>query len=197
MKIYLFLLVIVVPVLVKAQQKSGTYTDERDGQTYQTIQIGNQVWMAENLNYKAGSNCWVYDDNDENAGIYGRLYTWETACEACPDGWHLPGDAEWKTLTEYLGGSDVAGGKLKETGTTHWNRPNTGATNSSGFLALPGGYRYNYGDYVNIGDHATFWSSTELDSVNAWSRVLRFDYNDIARGAGHKDYGFSIRCVKD
>jgi uncharacterized protein (TIGR02145 family) len=95
-----------------------TFTDPRDGQTYNIVQIGNQTWFAENLNYATG-NSWCYDNNDSNCNIYGRLYDWQTALTACPSGWHLPSDAEWTVLTDYLGGDTVAGLKMKNT--TGWN----------------------------------------------------------------------------
>jgi uncharacterized protein (TIGR02145 family) len=111
--------------------------------------------MAENLNYDAGIGSWIYNENSDLAVTYGRLYIWETACEVCPDGWRLPSDEEWTELTAYLGGDEVAGGKLKETGASHWEE-NEGATNESGFLALPGGGRFNYGDFDGIGITANF-----------------------------------------
>src|SRR5690554_1847166 len=136
---------------------SGTFIDSRDGNEYNWVQIGDQVWMVENLKYLpsvvgpgTGSQTtphyyvYGYDGTNvadakatDNYATYGVLYNWTTAMNACPDGWHLPSDAEWTELTDYLGGESVAGGKLKETGTTHWASPNTGATNETGFTALP------------------------------------------------------------
>jgi len=147
---------------------TGTFTDPRDDQTYTTIDIGSQTWFAENLNYNTGdgnNNSWCYDNNGSNCDIYGRLYTWEAATSACPDGWHLPSDDEWTTLIDFLGGEDVAGGKMKETGTTHWNSPNAGATNSSGFTALPGGYRSTNGGFYDRGSFGIWWSATEYSST--------------------------------
>ena len=127
----------------------------------------------------------------------------------CPDGWHLPSDAEWKQLEMFLGmsqsdadgtgwrGTDE-GGKLKETGTTHWNSPNTGATNSSGFTALPGGYRNRSGTVgSSLGNTAYFWSATEYDSSRAWTRSLYYSNSAVFRYYDYKDYGFSVRCTKD
>ena len=126
------------------------------------------------------------------------LYDWETACENCPDGWHLPSDDEWTELTDYLGGENLAGGRMKETGTTHWNSPNI-ANNASGFTALPGGYRCDGGGFDLMGKNALFWSSTENDKYThlAWERHLGSVYGDIYRGYDYKNCGFSIRCVKD
>ncbi len=175
---------------------SGTFTDPRDDQTYTLIDIGSQTWFAVNLNYNTG-NSWCYDNNGSNCDIYGRLYTWEAATSACPDGWHLPSDDEWTTLIDFLGGEDVAGGKMKETGTTHWNSPNTGATNSSGFTALPGGYRNTFGSFSIKGYYGGWWSATEYSSTDAWGRKLYYDYDKVSRNYNGKDYGFSVRCVRD
>lgn len=105
----------------------------------------------------------------------------------------MPTDDEWKTLVDYLGGRSVAGGKMKETGTT-WHSPNT---NESGFSALPGGYRYGYGGYGYMGGSAYFWSSTESSSNHAWARRLGYHNSGLNRGANYKRGGFSVRCVRD
>ena len=112
-------------------------------------------------------------------------------------GWHVPIDAEWKTLTDYLGGESVAAGKLKEIGTTHWVSPNTGATNEYGYTALPGGYRFINGFFVDIGLFGNLWSSTEANISSAWYLFISFgDYN--TRRENHdKNYGFSVRCLSD
>ena len=115
----------------------------------------------------------------------------------CPTGWHVPSDAEWTTLTTFLGGEAVAGGKLKETGTTHWTAPNTGATNETGFTALPGGSRGGYGTYGSIGNYGNWWSSTESSATYAWGRYMGYDDAGVGRGGGSKQYGFSVRCVRD
>ena len=116
----------------------------------------------------------------------------------CPTGWHLPTDVEWTTLSTYLGGEVVAGGKMKETGTAHWLHPNTGATNSSGFTALPGGYRNYSGSFYDLTYYAYFWSSTETSSTFAWFRNLTYNYEDVDRKRNYfKTNGFSARCVKD
>jgi len=173
-----------------------TITDSRDGQVYPTVQIGSQCWLQKNMNYSTG-NSWCYDNNSSNCNTYGRLYDWQTAFGACPSGWHLPSDAEWTALTDFLGGESVAGGKMKEAGIVHWASPNTGATNSSGFTALPGGYRYNSGGFDNLTYYTNFWLSTELSSTTAWARSLVYNNEDVYRYNNLKPNGFSARCIQD
>ncbi len=188
----------------------GETTITYHGQTYNIISIGDQCWMKENLNYETG-NSWCYKNAHTNCDIYGRLYDWTTIMNGasssndvpsgvqgiCPNGWHIPSDAEWDILVNFLGGSDVAGGKMKEAGTTHWNPPNTGATNESGFTALPGGYRSPDGDFYNLGGYSRWWSTTEYNSSTAWRRSLDYHNNDVGLSNGNKYYGFNIRCIKD
>ena len=198
---------------------SGTFIDSRDGNEYNWVQIGDQVWMAENLAYlpsvnmvadgsedAAGSYYYVYGYDGtnvadakatDNYATYGVLYNWTAAMNACPDGWHLPSDAEWTELTDYLGGESVAGGKLKETGTTHWASPNTGATNETGFTALPGGFRYNSGAFDNIGSNGYWWSATEGNATNAWNRDMFYLGSDVGSYSSNKGVGFSVRCLRD
>jgi uncharacterized protein (TIGR02145 family) len=114
-----------------------------------------------------------------------------------PEGWHVSSDDEWETLVNYLGGASVAGGAMKEIGTTHWVSPNTGATNSSGFTALPGGYRLLSGDFSSMGNVALFWSATEGDTTTAWSRSLLNVNAQVYRSNFSKQNGFSVRCVRD
>ena len=212
---------------------SGTFIDSRDGNEYNWVQIGDQVWMAENLAYlpsvnmvadgsedAAGSYYYVYGYDGtnvadakatDNYATYGVLYNWTAAMDGeassttnpsgiqgvCPAGWHLPSDAEWTELTDYLGGTSVAGGKLKETGTTHWASPNTGATNETGFTALPGGDRSSNGYFGSVGYYGYWWSSTEDFTFDAWNRNLNFSSGDVSRINHLKKYGFSVRCVRD
>lgn len=178
-------------------EPDGYFTDARDGQEYAFKIIGSQTWMYENLNYET-SNSWWYENNSANGDVYGRLYTWEVALDACPDGWHLPSDAEWTVLTDYLGGESVAGGKMKEAGTVHWNSPNTGATNSSGFTALPGGLSYTSGDFNYLGSIGHWWSATEYSTTTvAWGRYLSAGHGNVYRHFYLKGFGFSVRCVRD
>jgi len=176
-----------------------TFTDSRDDNTYKQIILGDQVWMGENLNYDAGDVGWEYDDNSTYPSVYGRLYDWETAKDVCPDGWYLPSESEWIKLRDYLGGISVAAGKLKESGTTHWRSPNTGATNISGFKALPGGRRNTNGFYSDIGTFAFFWSSTKWPNGNTAAMALELGYatESFVSGPHHMDNGFSVRCIKD
>lgn len=193
-----------------------------DGNIYETIVIGTQEWMAENLKVthyrngepipivtddtqwsglKTGAYCWFNNNEAANKNIYGALYNYFTVVDSrnlCPTGWHIPSDAEWTILTTYLGGEAVAGGKMKETGTIHWSSPNTGATNESGFTALPGGIRGGGGafDYPG-GDGGFWWSSTEDGTNDAWYRYLLYDYGYVYRGRNDEGAGFSVRCVKD
>ncbi len=196
----------------------GSFTDSRDGQVYKTIEIGNQTWFAENLAYEgAGEEItdfegwfltatyegWCYYENDKATygGTYGILYQWGVASIVCPDGWHLPTRAEWTTLSESLGGKYEAGGKLKEAGTSHWLSPNYGATNESGFTALPAGMKgaQNPHYFVFVGDYAHFWGA-ENDSAFAMD-VLVASWTDIFWVPywydTHKSLGISVRCLKD
>jgi uncharacterized protein (TIGR02145 family) len=202
-----------------------------DGNWYQTIKIGDQWWMAENLkvtHYRNGdaipnvtdSTEWSglttgayceYNNDINNVAAYGRLYNWYSVNDSrniAPAGWHVPTDAEWKQLEMYLGMSQAEadavdwrgndeGGKLKEAGTTHWNSPNTGATNESGFSGLPGGYRIFNSNYYDVGNLALFWSSTEYGSYPAWTRYLGYYDSEVGRSYDSKQDGFSVRCVRD
>jgi len=195
---------------------NGTFTDPRDGNVYNTILIGNQVWMATNLAYlptisspDMGSytaphyyvnNFWGTDTAKAktlcNYLDYGVLYNWNAALTACPVGWHLPTNAEWTTLTTYLGGQTTAGGKLKQTGTTLWNFPNTAATNETEFNAIPGGYRdYSAPTYYLLGNVGFYWSSSEYTSNSAKARTMFYNMTVCEENHHHKSYGFSVRCV--
>jgi len=215
--VYLLLLTGMFSVLTNSCKKddvnTNTFTDSRDGTVYKTVKIGNQVWMAENLKYlpsvvepetgSASISCYYvydYDGTDVNAAkatsnykTYGVLYNWIAAVNACPTGWHLPTDAEWTQLTDYLGGAVVAGGKLKETGTTHWDEPNTGATNETGFSALPGGWRSNNGSFYYIGSYSSWWVGAE----SYMSRGMRYSNSDVTESNANNLFGLSVRCVKD
>ena len=198
---------------VSTTNETGTFIDNRDGKTYKWVKIGNQVWMAENLAFtdsgqqitdntawenNTSYNGWCYyDNNSSNGTIYGVLYQWEVAKTACPNGWHLPTDDEWTTLINYLGGTDIAGGKMKETGTTHWVSPNTGADNSSGFSALPSGLCYSDGTFNHLYNASFYWSNTEIYSNNVYSYYLYYENTKATRYNYDKSYGFSVRCIRD
>ena len=213
-----------------------TTVTDIDGNVYQTVTIGTQEWMAENLkvtHYRNGDpiphvtdgGTWSglysgayceYDNDGGNVSTYGRLYNWYAVDDSrniAPEGWHVPTDEEWKQLEMYLGmsqseaddtgyrGTDE-GGKLKESGTTHWDH-NTGATNESGFTALPGGGRGSGGYFHYMGSYAYFWSSTERSSSSAWHRMLGSSAElgylnaQVHRGSFKKRHGFSVLCVRD
>jgi uncharacterized protein (TIGR02145 family) len=150
--------------------------------------------------------CWYNNDEAIYKDTFGALYNWfvvdtvsNGSKNVCPMGWHVPTDAEWTILTTYLGGVSVAGGKLKETGTTHWLSPNTGATNESGFTALPGGYRFLDGTSCNLGISGSWWSSTEY-TYSYGAYLWSFGYIDCNASRSYNDgktSGFSVRCVKD
>jgi len=194
-KTFLFSIVILIVTMISQAQITDTLFDSRDGKKYIAVKIDTQIWMAENLNYNT-NNSWCYDDSSSNCDKYGRLYTWEAAKNACPAGWHLPSDTEWTTLTNYLGSEDVAGGKLKST--KGWNSPDSGATNSSGFTAIPGGYRDLYGTFYHIGFWGMWWSSTENYTAFAWFRYLGYDRSNVFRDYFfNKNNGFSVRCLRD
>lgn len=180
----------------KTEISYGNFTDERDNQVYKTIKIGNQVWMAENLNYKA-ENSYCYDDKDSYCDRYGRLYVWNSAVNACPEGWHLPTKAEWKTLFDFVGGDDVAGEKLKSAdGSTNWYKKSSDAY---GFSFLPNGGRYDMGDdggiaYYSAGYEGKMWSSTEEDPGIAF--MFQFgDDNKLTWIADPSQNAFGVRCL--
>jgi uncharacterized protein (TIGR02145 family) len=191
-----------------------------DGNVYHTVTIGTQVWMVENLKttrYRNGDaiqdgtspELWVfgitgayrmYDNDVSNSHTYGLLYNWYAVNDPrniCPAGWHVPTDPEWNTLVTYLGGDNVAGGKLKETGTTHWISPNIGATNSSGFTALPGGRAICDATFDYLGERGEWWCAMECDAGNAWYIGLIYLSGFIYKDYNTKKNGFSVRCLKD
>jgi len=201
----------------------NSFTDSRDGNVYQTITIGRQVWMTENLRYlpevvgpDIGSEsipCYYvlryYGDNVLEAksstyyNPYGVLYNWPAAMASCPDGWHLPSLNEWLELVNHLGGYLVAGDKLKESGTEHWREPNTGATNESGFNGLPGDFRHfgsggrfstDIGFGLGVG---LWWSSTDNNNTDSYHLLLHHNFSNTWLEYRNKADGLSIRCVKD
>ena len=147
------------------------------------------------------TGAWCYYANTTSNGtIYGKLYNWYAINDPrglAPIGYHIPTDSEWTTLTTCLGGINVAGGAMKEIGTLHWDTPNTGASNSSDFTGLPGGYNPTDGSYWNIGKYGAWWSSSEIDATTAGNRSLIYNIAGIGSLNGFKKSGFSVRCVKD
>ncbi|MGC1391586.1 MAG: fibrobacter succinogenes major paralogous domain-containing protein [Bacteroidales bacterium] len=197
----------------------GAVTDI-DGNVYNTVVINTQVWMVENLKttryrngdpiqYISDSTQWnqylttgaycIYRNNASNANAYGNLYNWYAVNDnryIAPSGWHVPTDGDWTALTSFLGG-DTEGGKLKEAGTIHWASPNTGATNETGFTALPGGYRDDLGFFDWITDYLYLWSSSEAEATVAWYRFMDNNSGYVIKDVFDKTYGFSVRCIKD
>jgi uncharacterized protein (TIGR02145 family) len=195
---------------------------DTDGNAYHSVTIGTQEWLVENqkttkyndgtvipliitnsgwANLTTPGYCFYDNDAGINKATYGALYNWYTVNtgKLCPAGWHVPSDADWITLTNYLGGESLAGGKLKETGTTHWVVPNDGATNSSGFTAVPGGYRQEDGSFNNINDDNFWWSTTSHTSqtTKAWSRGVNYNYPYVYNDIYLKSFGYSVRCLRN
>jgi len=177
--------------------ESSSFTDFRDGKTYKWVKIGEQTWMAENLNCKIRTGSLCYDNKSSNCDKYGRLYTWETAMKVCPKGWHLPKDSEWTTLINYLGDDNNADGKLKESGTNHWREPNSSSTNSSGFTVLPGGYYLTRVIFGDLGYRGYFWTASVFEVSFPHICVFIDQSNYVDRVLSSTDYFFSVRCVKD
>jgi len=190
-----------------------------DGNVYHTVTIGTQVWMVENLkvtHFRNGDaipevtdNSWNnlgtiaycnYENtrNKDTIATYGRLYNWYAVHDSrniAPSGWHVPADDEWTKLTEYLGGESIACAKLQETGTLHWlNNNNEGATNETGFTALPGGRRHHTDEFGFMREYGYWWSTTEHLTSFAWYRFMDWNFD---RKYDYKGNGFSVRCVKD
>jgi uncharacterized protein (TIGR02145 family) len=166
--------------------------------------IANVTGENQWVNLETGAWCY-YDNNSQYNCPYGKMYNWYAVADSrnvCPTGWHVPTDAEWTTLTSFLGGETVAGGKLRSTGLQYWVSPNQDATNESGFSGLPGGYRYIFGTFNYFGYYGSWWSSTEIDTGTAWYRLLLFNdgsvYSTEASSYGNfKHRGFSVRCLRD
>jgi uncharacterized protein (TIGR02145 family) len=202
----------------------GTVSDV-DGHKYRIIRIGNTYWLRSNLcvtKYRTGEaipvvtadNQWKtlttggicsYEISGENAQRYGLLYNKyavDNAKGICPEGWHVPSYHEWMQLADLIGGSSVAGGRLKSRGTIEggtglWYAPNSGATDSTGFSGLPGGYRINYGTFYSLGNVAFFWSSSDSTATVGWNVILDANNTELQRNFNLKTNGFSVRCTKD
>jgi len=202
---------------VKEEDRFELLIDPRDGKAYKTIQIGNQIWFAENLRHSesvlqvTANNFWFHDESGAwcyyknfagNDAFYGMLYNWHAVNSGtlCPPGWHIPSDDEWQQLVDYLGGESVAGGKMKSIGTIEsgvglWQSPNNYATNESGFSGLPGGLRSI--DFSYIGSSGYWWTSTASGPQSALYRFLTADAGSVTKKSIFKYFGFSCRCVKD
>ena len=221
-QLFLSITLLIIAATAFGQPLKETVTDI-DGNVYHTVKIGTQTWLTENLRttkYRNGNlipnitdgtewgnlTTGAYSDHSNtptNSSIYGKLYNFYTVANPgnlCPKGWHVPTDAEWTTLTTYLGGENVAGGKMKEVGTAHWQSPNTDATNESGFTALPCGLRNKNGSfYSSIGSYGGWWSSTEY-AYDTKVAILRYMGNydgGVYSKKDFKTFGLSVRCLKD
>jgi len=218
---YLFAFIFMLSQFVNGfSQEFGVLKDTRDGKTYKTVKIGEQVWMAENLNVstfrngdpipqaktyeaweKAGDNkqpAWCYYENDPaNGAKYGKLYNWYAVSDSrglAAVGYHIPSIAEWTILSDYLGGAEKAGAKMKSK--QGWDEDGNG-TNSSGFSGLPGGCRYYNGPFRDIGKYGYWWSSTEFNTTTATIRMLIYESGIVFPSGGLKEVGFSVRCLRD
>ncbi len=204
--------------LLLIQNKAQTVKDA-DSNVYYTVAIGKQLWLKENLratHYRDGNEIHKITDNkawgatitgaycnyNNDTSItkeYGYLYNYYAVKDGrgiCPEGWHVPSEADWDALIEYIGDKSIVGGALKESDTIHWLDPNAGADNSTGFTAVPGGYRSDAGIFGGINKSNYMWSSTDFSGVSTWGRVLSYANNAINRSNFSKSYGFTVRCVK-
>jgi uncharacterized protein (TIGR02145 family) len=214
-KLMLFMFALMFGIAVNAQKVT-----DAEGNVYKTVKIGKQVWMASNLRATkfwdstdiplvTDNTAWrslttpgycLYENDQTKFGVvYGALYNWHAvnAGKLCPKGWHVPGDAEWKTLSDLLGGGEGAGNKLKEAGSRHWNAPNAGATNETGWTALPAGRRNAGGEFSGIGELSYFWSATASGDAKAFYRGIGNADPTIDRYAYNSESGFAVRCVQD
>jgi uncharacterized protein (TIGR02145 family) len=215
----LFSLMLLAAGCTKDEKPPAPVAD-MEGNSYKTVKIGTQIWMAENLKstkYNDGTDislvsgakgwndiltgafCWYNNDDLQYRDIYGALYNGYAVMSGnlCPTGWHVPSREEWLVLREFLGDTTLAGGKLKEKGIEHWLTPNKGADNSTGFTARGAGIRYFEGTFSSSQSFSGIWSSSESSPGNLWSSSLY--YGDAAFGINlrSKKYGFSVRCLKD
>lgn len=204
----------------KETEKPPGPVSDFEGNTYKTIKAGTQIWMAENLRsakFNDGTDispipgsaqwkdiiapgyCWYDNDSITNSATFGALYNGYAvnSGKLCPTGWHIPAIDEWQQLREFLTDTISEGGKLKEAGTVHWMTPNKGATNSSGFTALPSGFRYTDGSFIAIQYYTGFWSASEIGSDNELFLGLYYGDASATMNSVSKKYGLSVRCVKD
>ncbi|MBC7124476.1 MAG: hypothetical protein H5T24_02515, partial [Bacteroidales bacterium] len=202
------------------EEYTGETVADADGNEYPVIEIGTQKWMGKNLkttkyndnstieypgadntaweNNTTGAYAW-YNNDEVNKTTYGALYSWyaiETN-KLCPEGWHVPSKAEWEVLIAYLGGNDIAGGKIKQAGTDYWTSPNVGATNESGFAALPGGFRSSGGSFSNLNDYGIYWSSSEYTDTRGEAYYMWYNSDNITNYNYSKNLAASVRCIQD
>jgi len=223
-KIPFFVLIVVIFFILSTgctkKEKPPDPVTDVEGNIYNTVKIGTQIWMAENLRttkYNDGINitltpgsgqwndlsnagfCWYDNDEPSFKELYGGLYNGYAVVSGklCPDGWHIPEKQEWLVLREFLGDSVKAGGKMKEAGTTNWQSPNKGADNSSGFTAVAAGIRYFEGTFSSNQSYTSMWSATEAIQGELWCTSLYFADATLALSHRSKRYGFSVRCLKN
>jgi uncharacterized protein (TIGR02145 family) len=220
--VFLVIMVILIVGCSKDSAEAPPTITDIDGNVYETVVIGNQTWMKTNLNvskYKDGTpipevtdpdewaklttGAWCYYDYDSSNGkVYGKLYNWYAVSNIrglAPTGTSIPTEAEWTTLTNFIGSE--AGLKMKSTGTILdrtglWKSPNRDVTNSTGFTALPGGYIISNGTFHFLGDNGYWWSATSVDAATAWNRSLGYNSNIACMSYDDKNYGFAVRCIK-
>ncbi len=200
------------------QAQTELTVKDTDGNKYKTVKIGKQVWLAENLkttkycdgttiSYLADTtqlldpvpSYFLYNNDSAYKSTYGLLYNWYVVNtgKLCPAGWHVPSHEEWSELATALGGEKVSGGKLKETGTIHWDNPNKGATNETGFTGLPGGYRSIFGSCEGKGSYGAWWSSTVYGDAGAYIRELSYDTGNLSWNVPAKNCDYPVRCLKN
>jgi len=203
----------------KKEEENSESVVDIDGNVYKTVVIGTQVWFGENLkttryhngdpipeitgetewlNLTSGAYC-KFENDPANIAVYGLLYNWyavQDSRNVCPDGWKVPAYDDWTALVNFLEGESIAGGKLKQKGTTYWKSPNTGATDDYGFTALPSGYKLG-GTFREPGYYAIFWSSTEADATDAHILDLISSTSQANLEEAYKSDGFSVRCIKE
>ena len=218
LQLLVILLLVFLVTSCKKDNDTLSVTDT-EGNVYRIVNIGTQTWMAENLkptklndgtsisiisdnaswlNSNSSGMCW-FNNESGNKNTLGALYNWYTVNtnKLCPTGWHVPNEAEWTILINYCGGLSQAGAKLKEKGLSHWNDPNLGATDDFSFTALPSGMRYNSGTFSNSGSLAVWWTSSESDNSNSWSFSAVSGAIFANKMTFTKQYGLSVRCIKD
>jgi uncharacterized protein (TIGR02145 family) len=200
------------------KEESAPEIKDGDGNIYTPVKIGTQTWLKENLrtaryndgssivnatddtqwkNLTVGGYCW-YENDITNKPVYGALYNWHAvnSGKLCPNGYRMPTRSDWETLIDFLGGNAIAGGKLKESGTLHWESPNV-ADNSSGFTALPSGIRFYAGNFNFKGTYTFLWSATEEDALSGNAFLIRNNDDEIQMANSTKTQGYSCRCVED
>ena len=192
--IFIYILLLVSALLLATACKKDepeflTITDARDGQLYQVVKINQRYWMAENLNYEI-EDSWCYDNASVNCDVFGRLYSWEAALQACPSGWRLPTDKEWLEMIEYFD--------------PNFNQVSSSASyealingQNSGFNVLLGGFRPDHGYSANLGYHGYFWSATEKSAEEAWFYDFYQNHRRMYRYFTPKSWGFSCRCIQE